>query len=859
MFKRFLVSFLFLAFLMCGVLQAHTFWTGDANDNLYCTPENWDRGVPEANYTDYMTGLINVSDMNQGFIDDPDLNSPVIFDDCNAPYCAKLAIGRENVVPGTGLEIRGGTLRPIELIMGIKPGSSGKVHMTGGVVNMWDYSYLAVGDGGDGEFVMDGGEINCHLSDTSGGEVINWAGGVMVPKSENGPGSTGHLQLNGGIIRCRYLKIKDGGTVDIAGGTLAMMWAPEAFEEYISDGVLTAYGGDERTTEVVGAYDWTGFFVLTGYQYDLGQAYNPSPCPGAAGVPLEPLLSWTQGDYAVTHEVYFGTDEQAVEEATIGSPEHVATRAYDVNYYDPGVLQYGKTYYWRVDEHNPSHPNSPWKGLVWSFMTPPYLEVDDFDSYESDEDLLVKWSDWEENGTSAVISIETADANFIIYGHSMQYFYDNDYPPYYSESTRIFSPSMDWVTGGIRALSLSFHGEPDNDAERMYLRVTDGGSPRGEATIVYEDSNDLIQEPGEAWHEWNIALSELSSEGVDLNDINGITIGFGDRDNPQEGPEGYVYFENIRVYLRRCVEDHSYGFGDITGDCAVNYYDLEIMAQDWLAYDYNTVGKPGALMGFEDPNSSWRPTGGRIGGALYFSGGGDPNVSYEDLDRVEIDPLDLMEPDSDGVTITAWIKPDGPQNDYTGIVFSRDGSCVSGLGIMNNYMLEYHWDDFYWGYQTGLYAQDATWCFVALVVNKDSAIIWCKSGTQSLKSKKNTNSHNVDPFDGIVCIGEDNNNDPRHFKGLIDDVRIYEYALDSTQISQLANLSGEPSPGPLVRYELNESSGAIASDSINTVFYHGIDSAGNVYDEEPIYHKAVNLRDFSALADNWLAADMLWP
>ena len=140
MFKRFLVSFLFLAFLMCGVLQAHTFWTGDANDNLYCTPENWDNNVPEVNYTDYMAGLITIGDMEQGYIDDANLASPVIFDDCNAPYCCKLSVGRENVVPGTGLEIRGGTLRPIELIMGIKTGSSGKMHMTGGVVNMFDYS-----------------------------------------------------------------------------------------------------------------------------------------------------------------------------------------------------------------------------------------------------------------------------------------------------------------------------------------------------------------------------------------------------------------------------------------------------------------------------------------------------------------------------------------------------------------------------------------------------------------------------------------------------------------------------------------------------------------------------------------------
>jgi hypothetical protein len=45
----FLVSFLFAAFLSGSALDAgEILWDGDANDYMYCTPNNWDgNAVPE--------------------------------------------------------------------------------------------------------------------------------------------------------------------------------------------------------------------------------------------------------------------------------------------------------------------------------------------------------------------------------------------------------------------------------------------------------------------------------------------------------------------------------------------------------------------------------------------------------------------------------------------------------------------------------------------------------------------------------------------------------------------------------------------------------------------------------------------
>ena len=69
------------------------------------------------------------------------------------------------------------------------------------------------------------------------------------------------------------------------------------------------------------------------------------------------VLSWTAGMNAKLHSVYFGDDLDTVTNAVGAPPKPVMT-------FDPGQLEAGKTYYWRVDELNP--PNTV-KGEVWSF------------------------------------------------------------------------------------------------------------------------------------------------------------------------------------------------------------------------------------------------------------------------------------------------------------------------------------------------------------------------------------------------------------------------------------------------------------------------------------------------------------
>ena len=94
---------------------------------------------------------------------------------------------------------------------------------------------------------------------------------------------------------------------------------------------------------------------------------------------------------------------------------------------------------------------------------------------------------------------------------------------------------MQWTNQDIGMLS--------NDAEPMYVTASDGS---GTSATVYHDDPDaaLI----DTWTQWNIDLKEFSDAGVVLTDVSNLSIGFGDKDNPQPGGLGLVFFDDIHLY-----------------------------------------------------------------------------------------------------------------------------------------------------------------------------------------------------------------------------------------------------------------------------------------------------------------------
>jgi hypothetical protein len=125
-----------------------------------------------------------------------------------------------------------------------------------------------------------------------------------------------------------------------------------------------------------------GIVDMGAYEYGSQlRAINPIPADGATDVTRSPTLSWTAGDGAVLHDVYFGTDEEAVRNATLRSPEYKVTKDLGSESYEPGQLQWDTTYYWRIDEYNANETTS--ESRVWRFtvvfMPDPLAEALDTD------------------------------------------------------------------------------------------------------------------------------------------------------------------------------------------------------------------------------------------------------------------------------------------------------------------------------------------------------------------------------------------------------------------------------------------------------------------------------------------------
>ena len=98
-----------------------------------------------------------------------------------------------------------------------------------------------------------------------------------------------------------------------------------------------------------------------------GEASSPCPEDEAIDVPLDVVLSWAPGEETFKHHVFFGTNFNDVDNGTAYCGEYPL----EVNYFNPGILEYGQTYYWRIDEENvPSDPGTH-IGHVWQFTVEP--------------------------------------------------------------------------------------------------------------------------------------------------------------------------------------------------------------------------------------------------------------------------------------------------------------------------------------------------------------------------------------------------------------------------------------------------------------------------------------------------------
>ncbi len=247
--------------------------------------------------------------------------------------------------------------------------------------------------------------------------------------------------------------------------------------------VIGKGGKDQGTTAGwKGMIDDVRVYDIALGEPDLGQvmrgesdlAWAPKPANGSTQDVMHVLpLEWLPGENAAEHDIYFGTDRDAVANSdTSDTTGLYRIRQAETSYTPPEGAAWGTgPFYWRVDEYNTDGTITP--GRLWQFTVADFLLVDDFESYTDDLDageaIFQTWIDgWgtETNGATvgyadpAAFGVEHFVETRNVHGgrQSMPYLYDNALK--LSEATLPLSELRDWTTEGVQRLSLWFKGYP---------------------------------------------------------------------------------------------------------------------------------------------------------------------------------------------------------------------------------------------------------------------------------------------------------------------------------------------------------------------------------------------------------------
>ncbi|MFC1794076.1 AbfB domain-containing protein, partial [Planctomycetota bacterium] len=243
---------------------------------------------------------------------------------------------------------------------------------------------------------------------TEGGDQTDASKFYMVPGLANPDGvSFESVEFPGYYLRHRdYVVRLESGTSDLFNNDATWMLRPGlADPEAVSFESTAAFVGNYLIHDPTSPYGLRMGPVATNgaatwkFPAPDPKAKYPQPADGALNPGLWVSLTWRPGDFAVSHDVYFGDNFDDVEVGTGDTfrgnhPLPFYTAGFP-GYAFPDGLVPGTTYYWRVDEVNDADPNSPWKGDVWSFMVPPmkaYYPVPSDNAKYIDTNVTLTWT-----------------------------------------------------------------------------------------------------------------------------------------------------------------------------------------------------------------------------------------------------------------------------------------------------------------------------------------------------------------------------------------------------------------------------------------------------------------------------------
>ena len=561
-------------------------------------------------------------------------------------------------------------------------------------------------------------------------------------------------------------------------------------------------------------------------------ACNPIPVDRARNVPTDTVLSWSKGQFAEKHNVYFGMDITDVNSSATAVNRPVQSQ--DANSFNPGGLELGSTYYWRVDEVNDSQT---WPGGIWSFTTTDHLVVDDFESYNlldpTDPNSNRVYNTWTE--ANVYLWMENTHK---CSRKSMEFYYRYYRDTVYAEAIRRFEPAQDWTAVGAKALELYFYGQEYNDAAQMYIALNDGNT---EIVVPYPgDANDVKKQ---VWQPWRIDLNDLND--MDLKNIKSIAIGFCmEPDKPYSTGSGTVYFDDVMLYSSRCLEANRPD-ADFNSDCVVDLEDFEEMAFGWLDREHNIypVAAPRAPLAWYkfDGNandSAGSANGQSRGNPTYVQGVYGQAISFDGYeDSMEIaGAAHLFSKVTTGITIAFWqYGADSPHHTDTlccsNYTYGIDDPAIAiNLGCWRK-PGEYNWDcGRPWSFNgrlSGEHRYEAEWSgrWNHWAFTKDAY-----AGTMQIFLNGRLYDSRIgasSPISRITSF-EIGSGWYGGYDGLIDDFRVYDYALSQPEIAYAATdgtgLFDQP---PMSPADLNDDN-------------------------------QINFTDFALLSEHWLE-NQIWP
>ncbi|MHC4239927.1 MAG: LamG domain-containing protein, partial [Planctomycetota bacterium] len=557
---------------------------------------------------------------------------------------------------------------------------------------------------------------------------------------------------------------------------------------------------------------------------DLASAWGPSPYDGRIDTPRDANLAWNAGDYADSHDVYFGTDYAAVRDANTAVTMRVFRGNTTDEFNDIEILDLDTYYYWRIDEVN--DPNK-WKGNVWKFKVADHIILDDFEIYQDDSHLQSTWSDMatqpigRTTGARLYLGKYSSSVKYLPHGGDqiMRFGFCNCIcmisDVRYSETWLRMTPDKkDWTQEDVKALTLFFYGLPTNEVyeqDQMYVGIEDTGGKYAE--IRYgdyertgeEDINDL-NEP--EWHKWFIGLPDFNDpcyaavpNDVDLTDVNRLYIGFGNRRTQLCGGNGEVRFDDIRLSRSICRPEFVKPVADFTGprgvpDCVVDLADIGYVADEWLKSDANfadIMEEPcdANIVGHwkldQDPcdSSSYNHYGYIDGTAYSWVTGHDGEVSNPALEftgggtRVLVDDSNDLKPEY-AVTASAWVYYTESQSSSRVVVKGADNAETYELELdgLNNFVFlvrDVNGDKFDVGEDESFVWRNE-WIHIAGTFDGDANTVKSYVNGQLKGSRADANfvklGKTLSQDTAGLAIGNRSDDTNRQFTGAVDEVRI---------------------------------------------------------------------------------------